>query len=86
MSRKDYKLEIVESLLKSDNYIRGLAKKLKTNQMMILRKIKDLEKENVVDFKREGKNKVYFLKKTLEAYEYAIISEYYKLLKTIKQL
>ncbi len=48
MSQKSYRMEIVESLLKRDNHIRRLAKELKTNQMMVLRKIKEIEKSHVI--------------------------------------
>jgi predicted nucleotidyltransferase len=81
MEHKDYKLEIIEKLLQNKNHARGLAKELKTNHMNIQRKIKELEKENVVDYKEEGKNKVYFLKNNIEAKTYAFNTENYKLLK-----
>jgi predicted transcriptional regulator len=83
MSHINY--SIIKNLLKSPNHIRGLAKDLNTNQTTIARKIKDLSNNNVVDFNIEGKNKTYFLKKTLEAKEYIIITEHYELLKTIKK-
>lgn len=85
MSQKSYSMEIVNSLLKLDNHIRGLAKSLKTNQMMISRRIQKLEQENVVDFRQEGKNKVYFLKKSIEAQKYIFMSEHYKFLRIIKK-
>jgi len=72
-------------LLKDNSHIRGLAKQLKTNQMMVSRKIKELEKDNVVDFRQEGKNKVYFLKKTVEAQEHAYLFEHYRLLQALRQ-
>ena len=64
MEQKDYKLEIINELLRNENHVRGIAKNLNTNHMSIFRKIKKLERENVVDYKEEGKNKKYFLKKT----------------------
>jgi len=85
MSQKDYKLQIVETLTKSNSHIRKLAKTLKTNQTTISRKVKELEKENIIDFNFEGKNKVYFLKKTLEAKEYIYLTEHYKLLELLKK-
>lgn len=85
MSQKDYKAEIVIRLLKQANHIRGLAKELKTNQMMILRKTGELENSNIVDYRTEGRNKVYSLKKTLEAQESAFIAEHYKLMQTVKE-
>ncbi|MBS3124276.1 nucleotidyltransferase domain-containing protein [Candidatus Woesearchaeota archaeon] len=85
MSQKDYKLEVIDKLLLSATHLRGLAKKLNTNQMMISRKIKELEIDNVVDFRQEGKNKVYFLKKTFEAQEHAYFLEHYKSLRIVKK-
>jgi len=85
MSQKRYKMEIVETLVRSDKHIRGLAKELKTNQMMISRKINELQNENVVDYNQQGRNKVYFLKKTLEAQEYVLLMEHFKLIKIIQK-
>jgi len=85
MPQNYYKLKIVEALLRRENHIRALAKQLKTNQTTIARKIKELYNENVVDYKQEGRNKVYFLKKTLEAFEFTLIMEHYKLLEVIRK-
>ena len=67
MSQKHYDLMVVEALLRKENHIRGLAKDLGTNQTTISRKVLKLYATNVVDFRFQGKNKVFFLKKTLEA-------------------
>jgi len=85
MEQKNYKLEIVKELLRNNNHVRGIAKKLDINHMTILRKIKELSKENVVDYEKQGKNKVYFLKKTIEAKNHVLTTENYKLTKTLKK-
>ena len=85
MEQKSYKLEIISVLLKENSHPRAIAKKLKTNHMTIVRKLKELSKENVVDFKQEGKNKVYFLKKTIESRTYTFLAENYLLLKTLEK-
>ena len=85
MSQNDYKIKIVQFLLKSENHIRGLAKALNTNQTTIARKAHELAKENIVDFKQEGRNKVVFLKKTLEAKQYVFSVEAEKLIETLKR-
>lgn len=85
MAQKDYKLEIVNELLKGENHVRNISKIIKTNHMNISRKIKELSKENVVDYRIEGKNKKYFLKKTSEARSYAVMAESYKLIKILEK-
>lgn len=83
MEQISYK--ILEELQKQDSHIRALAKQLSTNHMTILRRISELEKENVIDYKQEGKNKVYFLKESIEAQQYLKIMEYNKLVQLIKK-
>lgn len=85
MSQNNYNIKIVESLLKRENHVRGLAKELKTNQTTIARKLNGLYGENVVDFHFEGKNKVYSLKKSFEAKQQCCIMEQYNLLSAIKK-
>lgn len=83
MEQKDYKFEILKILLNKNAHARMIAQMLKINHMTIIRKLNLLEKENVVDYKKEGKNKVYFLKNTFEARNYLIILEKYKLIELI---
>jgi predicted nucleotidyltransferase len=85
MEQKNYKLEIINVLLKRKYHIRKIAEELKINHMMIVRKIKQLSDENVVDFTKQGKNQVYFLKKTVESRAYTFIAENYNLVKTISK-
>ena len=85
MEQKDYKLEIVNKLLNNPCYVRALAEKFKTNHMTISRKMKELFEENIVDYKQEGKNKIYFLKHNSEAKTYIFMSENYKLIKLLKK-
>ena len=85
MSQYNYNIRIVECLLRSENHIRGLAKALNTNQTTIARKVMELYEDNIVDFKQEGKNKIVFLRKTLEAKQYTYHVETQKLLETLKK-
>lgn len=85
MSQNNYNIHIIAALLKTENHIRGLAKAVHTNQTTIARKVQELHKNNVVDFKYEGKNKVVFLKKSLEAKQCVYHAEAQKLLDTIKK-
>lgn len=85
MERKDYKLEIINALLRKRWHMRALAKELDINHMVIFRKLRELFKENVLDYDEEGKNKVYSLKKTSEAKAYVFMTENYKLNKLLKK-
>jgi len=81
---KDYKLEIVcEILSKGENYVRGIAKNIGTNHMTVSRKVKELVKENILNYKEEGRNKTYFLKKTIESRNSVFSAENYKFNKAL---
>jgi len=85
MSQNNYNIQIVEALLKAENHIRGLAKLLGTNQTTIARKVDELHLSNILDFKKEGRNKVFFIKKTLEAKQFIYSVETNKLLGLLKK-
>jgi len=85
MEQKDYNLEIVGLLANEENHSREISRILKTNHMTVNRKLLDLLDNNVVDFKTVGKNKVFFLKKTIEARMLLLSSEQYKLIKILKK-
>jgi predicted nucleotidyltransferase len=76
---KQISYNIFLELIKSNNHIRGLAKALNTNPMTISRTLKELEKNNIVEFNQEGKNKAYRIKDSLDAREYSKIIEHHKL-------
>lgn len=76
--------EIVLLLSGNNLHTRALAKELNTNHVTVINKLKSLMVENVVDFKQKGKNKIYFLKKSVEAKNYVIMAELYKLNKMIR--
>ncbi len=74
--------EIILLLLKEKKlHPRRIAQQIGTNHTAVLRRIKELYKNNVVDFAEEGKNRSYFLKKTTEARISILTAEYYKLFK-----
>jgi len=77
-------IRIIGLLLKADSYPRSIAKDLDVSHPTVLRKLKSLLDENVVDFRVEGKNTVYFLKKSLEARVYVYMAEWYSLGQTIR--
>ncbi len=85
MSQNNYSLKIIAGLLRAENHVRGLAKLLNTNQTTVARKLKGLFNENIVDFKQEGRNKVFFVKKTLEAKQFVYTVEAQRLLDILKK-
>jgi predicted nucleotidyltransferase len=78
-------LEIINELLNGKSHIRELATKLKTSPMNILRKLKELSKENIVDYEQNGKNKTYLLKKTIEARSMVFMTENYNLINLLNK-
>jgi predicted nucleotidyltransferase len=78
-------LEIVDAILSGEAHARGLAKKLNTNHMTVSRKLAQLVEENALDFRIEGRNKVYSLKRGAEARGYVLMSELHKLNRALKR-
>ncbi len=83
-NRDNLDLEIILVLLTGEIHLRGIAKQLGESHSTISRKLNKMTKENIVDFKKVGKNKVFFIKKGLQARNYIFNAERYKLTKLIK--
>ena len=77
--RNDLELEIINVLLRSESHVREIAKKLEESHSTVLRKLNNLGKENVVDSKVEGKNKIFFLKDNIISRNYIKKAELQKL-------
>ncbi len=83
--RDNLELEIILLLLKGENHLRNIARALEAPHSTILRKLNRLIKENVLDYKMEGKNKVFFIKNNLQAKNYVFNAERYKLIRLLKK-
>jgi len=70
--------EIVALLIKEDLHTRAIADQLRSNHATVLRKLRNLTEDNIVDFRMEGKNKVFHLKRTIEGRNAAMTAEIYK--------
>jgi len=81
----NYQDEALLSLLKKESHGRELAKELKTSLTRIQAILNKLRNHNVLDYKTEGRNHVYFIKKNLVAKTFIINAENYKLAKTLAQ-
>ncbi|ADN35462.1 hypothetical protein Mpet_0688 [Methanolacinia petrolearia DSM 11571] len=75
--------EIVIHLLESDSHPRRIAKDLEVPHTTVIRRLKGLYDMNIVDFREEGKNKVFYLEESLEARSFIISAEIYKFTKTL---
>ena len=82
MSQISY--NVVSVVQKNAVHIRGIAKILQTNQTTVARKVHELEDMNVLDSRQEGKNKVCFIKDSLEAKDYLKIVEHDKLIELLR--
>ncbi|PIN74729.1 hypothetical protein COV18_05915 [Candidatus Woesearchaeota archaeon CG10_big_fil_rev_8_21_14_0_10_37_12] len=82
--RNNVELEIIDLLFKKENHVRGISKKLNESHSTISRKLNYLKDENAIDYVREGKNKVFFLKKNIVAQSYILTSEIHKLIKLLR--
>ena len=78
-NKNNLELEIILVLLKNKTHLREIARTLNESHSTILRKINELVKENVLDYKKEGKNKVFFIKNNLKAKNYVYFAEIHKL-------
>ena len=77
-NKNNLELEIILVLLKNKTHLREIARNLQESHSTILRKINELLKENVLDYKKEGKNKIFFIKNNLKAKNYVYSAEIHK--------
>ncbi len=84
-NKNNLEMEIVLTLLKGKSHLREIARILNESHSTVLRKINELIKENVLDYKKEGKNKVFFIKNNLKAKNYVFSAEIHKLNKLLRK-
>jgi len=84
-NRNNLDSEIILLLLKGGNHLRGIARQLNESHATVMRRLDMLVEENVLDYRREGRNKVFFIKRNLQAKNYVFNAERYKLIKLIDE-
>jgi len=77
----NYEFEVLLLLLKKEMHGRELAKELKTSLTRVQSTLNQLRNINVLDFKVEGKNHIYFIKRNLVSRSFILNAENYKLVK-----
>ncbi len=83
--QNDLDLEIVLTLLKGESHLRALAKSIRAPPANVKRSADRLIADNALDARRSGRNRVFSLKRTIEAKEYSLAAEHYKALKCLKK-
>jgi predicted nucleotidyltransferase len=78
-------MEIILVLIRERDHLRGIARKLNESHSTVMRRINELAKVNVVDYKMEGKNKIFSIKSNLQARNYIYSAERYKLAKLLNK-
>ncbi len=78
-------LIVFGEILKKESHIREISRKISLDHMSVKRIIDELFKKNILDFKKEGKNKIFFLKNNIEARNLKIIYEICKNIEIIKK-
>lgn len=85
VQNKNIELEIILALIRDKSHLREIARTIDESHSTVLRKISLLVKENVLDYKQEGKNKVFFIKDNIKSRNYAYLAEIYKLNKLLRK-
>lgn len=85
VQNKNVELEIILWLIKENSHLRGIARSIKESHSTVLRKLNELVKENIIDYKKEGKNKIFSLKNNIKAKNYVYSAEIYKLNKLLRR-
>ncbi|MBS3124204.1 nucleotidyltransferase domain-containing protein [Candidatus Woesearchaeota archaeon] len=75
--------EIILRLIRGEIHLRELSKEIGIPSSTLSRKLYSLRQKLVIDYKSEGKNNVYFIKKNLISQKLVIMAENYKFIKTL---
>ena len=77
-------MKIILALLKGRMHVRKLAQEMGIPHSTVHRRLNELIMAGILDFRMEGKNKVVFLKSGLQARNYILNAERYKLNKLLQ--
>jgi len=83
--RDNLDLRIILLLLKEQSHVRGIAKKLGRSHSTVQRRLNELVRDNVLDYKKEGRNKIFFIRRNLQATNYVFNAERYKQMVLLKE-
>jgi len=83
--KRNIEFELILQLLREQSHVRALSKSLGQSPATISRKLAFLVEENILDFKTQGKNKTFSLKKNIQSRNFIYKAEHYKLIKVTKE-
>ena len=75
----------VLALRQAPMHVRALAKEIQVSGMQASRLLRRFQEQLLVDYTREGRNKVYFLKNTIEARSAVDAAEHHKLIALLQK-
>ncbi len=81
----DLKLRIVALLVQHEKHVRAIADQLQESVATVARLLISLEEQHIVMATQVGKNKVYTLKKNIQAKQYVFMMEQYKFIIILKK-
>jgi len=73
------------ALRQAPMHVRLLAKQIRVSGMQASRLLRDLQRQLLVDYFREGRNKVYFLRNTAEARSALLAAEHHELIALLQK-
>ncbi len=85
VQNKNIELEIILNLIKDKSHLREISRSIGKPPSTVLRNLNELVKENIIDYRQEGKNKIFFIKNNLKSKNYVYSAEIYKLNKLLKK-
>jgi len=80
----NYEYETLLYLIKKEAHGREIAKELKTSLTRVQSILSELRNDNILDYKVQGKNHIYFIKKNVIAKSHILNAENYKLAKLLR--
>ncbi|MFH1511271.1 MAG: nucleotidyltransferase domain-containing protein [Candidatus Woesearchaeota archaeon] len=79
VQNRNIDLEVLLVLVRGASHLREIARVLNESHSTVFRRIKELVRETVLDFRWEGRNKVFFIKNNLRAKNCVFSAEIYRL-------
>ncbi|PIN88812.1 hypothetical protein COU61_03345 [Candidatus Pacearchaeota archaeon CG10_big_fil_rev_8_21_14_0_10_35_13] len=83
--RNNEELRIINYLSLKEAHVRMMERDLGIPRATLIRRLKEMEELNIIDYKTIGKNKQYFIKKGIKTRKILEESEHYKLIELLRK-